>query len=615
MYSDENKSSVLAKFMNPFDYVIIDTCSLMDEAFPEWMDVLHNAKEYRKKEQAIYVPHRCYDELKKHAKQTKDDSKRIDAKRGLKIIRHDQWFTHMLTITKKDKAENFADNAIYVKVGADRLFSRILIITQDKFLASDLRALNSLKSQSGRPLEVCKIIAGGRLVPNLGEPKSKRESKGHYVPVKDLMAPQYKAEGTSEKDILAADQRLSAVLNNGNYPEERKRQDVQTQIKALEKLTVAERNALPLVLSLPSLRRYLVTGSAKEEKSAKSAEKMLRKDAKPASIENPSPVTKQAESAKKIEEEAKKEAPTNAAAKPVVADRLWYGAGKTFRDAVIDCASHYGIIFRDPSIAYSAKAHGPFDWTMGDYEAIIAAGLDAMKDDLKMPFTYQGVPMWSQKASEERYKCWIDINAKQDLPSPKETEAPNPQPKPKAKPKKAKPKVEAVEPAPAEEPKQEAPKAKKPAKAKANASPKEEAPKAEKPAAKPKTTKAKKPAPKKEEKPAEPTSNTESAEKIAPEAAKPAPKKKAAKKPTAKKADKESEPVPSSESPNLKKAMDADRRLRAVLPNSNYPLESKIADLKAQRELLNTLTEAEFSKLKYGPKEIDEWLKSNGGNL
>ena len=61
--------------------------------------------------------------------------------------------------------------------------------------------------------------------------------------------------------------------------------------------------------------------------------------------------------------------------------------------------------------------------------------------------------------------------------------------------------------------------------------------------------------------------------------------------------------------------MDADRRLRAVLPNSNYPLEGKIADLKAQQELLNTLTEAEFSKLKYGPKEIDEWLKSNGGNL
>lgn len=38
MYSDENKSSSLAKFLNGFDYAMIDTCSLMDEAFPNgWM--------------------------------------------------------------------------------------------------------------------------------------------------------------------------------------------------------------------------------------------------------------------------------------------------------------------------------------------------------------------------------------------------------------------------------------------------------------------------------------------------------------------------------------------------------------------------------------------------
>ena len=81
MYSDENKSSNLAKFLNNFDYVLIDTCSLMDESFPEWMDILRNAKAYRKKELEILVPRRCYDELKKHTRTTKqrEDSKRVDA--------------------------------------------------------------------------------------------------------------------------------------------------------------------------------------------------------------------------------------------------------------------------------------------------------------------------------------------------------------------------------------------------------------------------------------------------------------------------------------------------------------------------------------------------------
>ena len=53
MYSDENKSSALARYLNTFDYVIIDTCSLMDDGFPLWLDVLRNAKTYRKKELEI----------------------------------------------------------------------------------------------------------------------------------------------------------------------------------------------------------------------------------------------------------------------------------------------------------------------------------------------------------------------------------------------------------------------------------------------------------------------------------------------------------------------------------------------------------------------------------
>ena len=105
MYSDEIKSSSLAKYLNGFDYVIIDTCSLMEDSFPEWMDILDNAKEYRKEQQPVYVPWQCQQELKKHAKDRSNDSRRIAAKRAIKILRHASW-RHILTITKKDKNEN-----------------------------------------------------------------------------------------------------------------------------------------------------------------------------------------------------------------------------------------------------------------------------------------------------------------------------------------------------------------------------------------------------------------------------------------------------------------------------------------------------------------------------
>ena len=55
MYKDEINSSSLAELLSPFNYLIVDTCSLMDPNFPEWMDVLANAKEYRDPNQPIFV--------------------------------------------------------------------------------------------------------------------------------------------------------------------------------------------------------------------------------------------------------------------------------------------------------------------------------------------------------------------------------------------------------------------------------------------------------------------------------------------------------------------------------------------------------------------------------
>ncbi|MBE6126464.1 MAG: hypothetical protein E7182_00540 [Erysipelotrichaceae bacterium] len=577
MYSDENKSSSLARFLNTFDYAMIDTCSLMDEAFPEWMDALHNAKEYRKKGQKILVPRRCYDELKKHARQRKDDSKRIDAKRGLKILRKAR-FSHLLSVTKKDKSENFADNAIYVKVCADRLFSKILVITQDKSLASDLRALNLLKSQSGRPLEVCKIVPGARLVPNKGEENPHREhGKGHNGP-----EPQ-KTNGpaSSVEAVLSADARLSAVLGNSNYPSDKKKADALAQIKLLEKLNDSTRQQLSLLVPLPRLKE--VAGLTKPQQKV---EKKSEPKPQPKKTEEPKPAEKKPEP-----------------------NRLWYGVGKTMADAFLDCAKHYGMAFHEPSVIYFPDAHGPLDLTTDDLKAIEAMGTPLLRGEEKISFVYRGLTLMTLQ-TPEKFKAWIDVNnlpkELTPLTKPSEEKA-KPAPKPRTKKKAEKPEEPKAEPVGEAK---SVPARKKPAKKaetpqKAEQKPDDAQVKEQKPAPQkaPKTKATKAKAPKAEEpKKPEPEAKEE------PKPSKP----KAARKPKAKP---EEEPK-AKEEPKVdeafEKAKKADQRLCAVLPNGKYALKDKLKDLEAQKKLLAGLSQEQTASLKFSVEAIDAWIAENG---
>ena len=562
MYSDEIMSSSLAKFLNNFDYVMIDTCSLMDEAFAPWMDALHNAKEYRKKGQQILVPRRCFDELKKHARQRHDDSRRIAAKRGLKILRKAKW-SKLLTITKKDKNENFADNAIYVKASNDRINYKILVITQDRSLASDLRTLNELKSQMGKPLEVSKLVNGGRLVPNKGREDSPAEQKrGHFVPT-DVHKIQ---EGNPVQEVISADARLSAVISNPNYPEFKKKADALEQLKRLEKLTPSALSSIKLFVPEAKLREIA----------------QVPAPARPIAKPTPKPA-------------------------PVVKDRLWYGTGKTMAEAFKDCANHYNILFREPTVTYFPEAHGPLDLTTADLAAIEEMGTPLLKGDEKVTFTYRGITL-STLETPEKFKAWIDVNnlpkaapakpkktvkkpveAKEKAEAPKE-EIPQPEPKPKTRAKKAKPVAEETTPAPAEKPVEK------------EQTPQKEVKKAKKPAAKkaeePAETPAEKPAPKTRKAPAK------KAEEPAEEKA-PAKPKKTVKK--AAEAPAENEVVDEV----LAKALKADHRMRTVLPNPNYPLEKKIADVHAHIEFLSSLTDEQRSKVGMGIDALNDWLAKN----
>ena len=566
MYSDENKSSAVAAILNRFDYVLIDTCSLMDPACPIWMDALHNAKDYRKKKQPIIVPRRCYDELKKHARDKSVDSKRIAAKRGLKILRRAKW-DRLLAVAKKDKNENFADNAIYVQVCADRLFSKILIITQDKSLASDLLALNKLRSQQGRPVEVYKLVNDGKMVPNLGEANDDRReprAQGHPKPVTSQQKPkpaQPTKGGLTPTEIQAADLRLCAVLSNPNYPEAKKKADAEAQLKAIESLPSFAKTKLNLKLDPDRLKEYLASGSL---------------DPKPQPKQEPKPAPKKQE--KPVPSPKKETAKKPAKPEEAAAERLYYGAGKTLKAAIEDCAAHYGIIFREPAVKYFPQAHGPFDFTTKDFDAILDAATKFISGGNKIAFTYKDIPMWVQKASEERFKYWIDVHFKAAAPV-EEKPAPKPAKKTATKKEVAKPEAEKPTSKAKKVPKAEA----KPAKAE---------PKAKKAEAKPAAV----------EKPVTPKSKATPKAKAA---SKETPKAEAKPKKTAK--PKKAEP--SAE--DIKKAKDADRRLSAVVPNPNYALKDKVADMKAQRKLLAALEGADLGKLKYGVPEIDAWLKAN----
>ena len=235
MYQEEMKSSELAKFLSNFDYVFVDTCSLMEDSFPAFMDVLARSKEYWKEGLRVVILGECIQELKRHAQNKKDSGVRIAARRALKIIRHDKWHNKTFEITKPlKKTSDFADNAIFTTVSGLRIENKILILTQDKTLTTDLLKLNRLDSQHGRYLEVYRLTQTATLEKNPGINGTHPFVKKHETTypsgiVKDYRSgenysretPKTLAFSEAEKVIKAEDNRLSANLSNKTYADKK----------------------------------------------------------------------------------------------------------------------------------------------------------------------------------------------------------------------------------------------------------------------------------------------------------------------------------------------------------------------------------------------------------
>lgn len=326
MYNEELKSSKLAQFLNDYDYVFVDTCSLMEDSFPLFMDYLSKSKEYWKEDLQVIVLGECVEELKKHAKEKEKDRK-IAALRALKIIRHDKWHKKAFTITKAE-GSSFADNAIFTKVSGLRIHNKILVITQDKTLTTDLLKLNRLDSQKGRYLSVYRLTPHSELEKNPGENGEKTFNKKHEASSFQKVEKDNKtvALNKAQKVIIEDDNKLAKNLSNPNYKTKNKIKDVDNQLSKLNKLDANSLSVLNLRFS--------------KEDLLKKKEELLP-------------------SKKGEKKENKKETSS-----------VIVTTGASPSEALKRLALNYHSIVRDPSVSYVGAVHGNLDLTSDDLKKV-----------------------------------------------------------------------------------------------------------------------------------------------------------------------------------------------------------------------------------------------------
>lgn len=326
MYNEELKSSKLAQFLNDYDYVFVDTCSLMEDSFPLFMDYLSKSKEYWKEDLQVIVLGECVEELKKHAKEKEKDRK-IAALRALKIIRHDKWHKKAFTITKAE-GSSFADNAIFTKVSGLRIHNKILVITQDKTLTTDLLKLNRLDSQKGRYLSVYRLTPHSELEKNPGENGEKTFNKKHEASSFQKVEKDNKtvALNKAQKVIIEDDNKLAKNLSNPNYKTKNKIKDVDNQLSKLNKLDANSLSALSLRFSKEDLLK-----KKEELLPSKNGEK----------------------------KENKKETSS-----------VIVTTGASPSEALKRLALNYHSIVRDPSVSYVGAVHGNLDLTSDDLKKV-----------------------------------------------------------------------------------------------------------------------------------------------------------------------------------------------------------------------------------------------------
>ena len=139
--------------------IFIDTCSILwESADVFWDSILPYLKKYNNK---IIVPYRVFEELQKHANNSKDTTLSEKSRLGIKEL--EKFIKEDLVELRGEKTDNFADNVFQVVFTKFRLTHRLLLITQDNDLARDILALNHIKSVKANQVYVKRIDKYGEL--------------------------------------------------------------------------------------------------------------------------------------------------------------------------------------------------------------------------------------------------------------------------------------------------------------------------------------------------------------------------------------------------------------------------------------------------------------------
>lgn len=139
--------------------IFIDTCSLLHFASDKFW--LHAVPIIQKTANKVIVPIRAMEEIKKHCANTDKPELKKKAQSSLEIL--NKLISAGFLELRGEETDNFADNVFQVVFTKFRMTHKLLLITQDGDLASDIHNLNSVKSVKANSVYVKRINKYGFL--------------------------------------------------------------------------------------------------------------------------------------------------------------------------------------------------------------------------------------------------------------------------------------------------------------------------------------------------------------------------------------------------------------------------------------------------------------------
>ena len=139
--------------------IFIDTCSLLHFASDQFW--LHAVPIIQKTANKIIVPVRAMEEIKKHC--TNTDKPELKKKAQSSLENLNKLISAGFLELRGEETDNFADNVFQVVFTKFRMTHKLLLITQDGDLASDINNLNSVKSVKANSVYVKRINKYGFL--------------------------------------------------------------------------------------------------------------------------------------------------------------------------------------------------------------------------------------------------------------------------------------------------------------------------------------------------------------------------------------------------------------------------------------------------------------------